>query len=44
MRNLLYKLASILGWINSIQRGTVVKRLIRVIALRNIGGIIGRIK
>ncbi len=43
MRNLLYRLASLLGDINAVQRGTVPQRIVRKIMWRAAGKFLNRL-
>jgi len=44
MRGSLYKLASILGWVNAIAKGDIFKRIIRVFAFKKLMWIIRSIR
>ena len=42
IRNVLYRLASLLGDLNAIQRGTIIQRFVSKIAFRNMSKWINR--
>ena len=44
MRSLLYKAASLLGWLNAAQRGTLPQRVVRVTLWRLAMRLINRVK
>lgn len=43
MRSFLYRLASLMGDINAIQRGTVVQRVVRKVVWRTAGRFLNRL-
>jgi hypothetical protein len=44
MRSLLYKVASIMGWVNAANRGTLPQRVVRVTLWRLAMRLINRVK
>lgn len=42
-RSLLYRVASLMGWINATLRGKLIQRLVRVFLWRKAGGLINSI-
>lgn len=44
MRRFLYRLASLLGWVEAAKRGRLPQRAVRVLAWRRIGGLARRVR